>query len=273
MSFRKHIIVQNINPRTIFTILIFFITVWLLSKPLKSLGLNTYLVIGSAVNNLIESTHYGKEKIKDLITSSNLIEKQSKNISVLKMKINFLEDELLEVNNLKNLLTLQNKINYKTNVCKVIGRTSDNWHKQIIIDKGLHYNIMMGDSVLTYSGVVGQIVDVNKHTSIVQLTSDPSYKVGSKISKKNIFGIFSGKTSRIGLLEFIPVGTNIILGDIVVTSGLQSKDLPPSYPAGHPIGKVIKVSKKKKKASDLYIEVKLFEDLTSLSNVLVFSPT
>ena len=48
--------------------------------------------------------------------------------------------------------------------------------------------------------------------------------------------------------------------------------LSPSYPPGHPVGRISKISKKKSKASDLYIEVKLSENLNSISDVLVFSP-
>lgn len=270
--FKKPILLVGINPRTIFTIIIILTVAWILSKPLKVVGESTYSFLGSRTNYIFHLISNTKEKIQELITTSNSRKEQIKNISFLKMKVNLLESELKEVNSLKNLLKLQKEINYKTVACNLIGRTPDNWHKQIIINKGGNYKIMVGDSVLTYKGIVGQIVEVSENTSIVQLVSDPSYRVGCKVLRNNILGILSGKTNDIGLLEFIPVDSKIMTGDIVVTSGLQSKDLLPAYPKAHPIGKVIKVSKKKKKASDLYIEVKLFEDLTTLSNVIVFSP-
>ena len=272
MQFKKPLFIQNINPRTIFKILILLTLTWILCRPLKGIGEYTYHLLGSFTSSLFQNIVHSTSSLDELIKSRELVNKQSKIISLLKLRINSLEDELKEVENLKNILKLKKEIKYQTIPSKVIGRTSDNWHKQIIINKGKNYNLSIGHAVLTQKGVVGQIVEVGQDYSIAQLISDPSYKLGCKVSKENTIGILSGKTNSIGLLEFIPIGSEIMVGDIVVTSGLKAKDILPTYPPGHPVGKIIKVSKKKSKASDLYIEVKLFEDLSSLRTVLVFSP-
>ena len=80
---------------------------------------------------------------------------------------------------------------------RIIGRSADNWHKQVIIDKGLNENIMIGDSVLSNRGIVGQIVEANKQTSTIQLISDPSFKLGCKIVDKDLIGIVSSGNLRI----------------------------------------------------------------------------
>ena len=272
ISLKKPLFIQNINTSTVFTIIVWLLIAWVLARPLKGIGEYTYSVIGSLVNSTFEEISQSKLQARELIQSREHVKEQSKKIELLEIKIKSLEDGIKERENLKNLLDLKKSIAYHSLASKVIGRTTDNWHKQIILDKGSNFQIMAGDSVLSKNGVIGQIVEVNKNTSIVQLISDPSYKIGCKVSPGNILGILSGKTNSTGLLEFIPVGTKIMAGDLVVTSGIANNDLFPAYPGGHPLGKVIKVSKRKSKQSDLYIEVKLSEDLNSLSNVLVFSP-
>ena len=269
----QSLLIQNINPRLFFLAFIFISLTWILARPLKGIGEFTYKIFGLAVNRSFEGLIEGKSNLSSLIKFKTIAQEQSKTISLLKIKLNDLKDERNETQSLKELLDLKKQLNYRAIVSSVIGRSPDNWHKQITIDKGASQNIMIGNSVLSKSGVVGQVIEVNKDFSIVQLISDTSYKLGCKIAKKNITGILSGKTNSIGLLEFIPVGTNIEIGDLVITSGIKTKDLPPVYPGGQIVGKVIRVSKKKSKTSDLYIEVKLYEDLTMLSNVLVFSPS
>lgn len=272
MAFKKPLVIQNINPRTVFTIIIWLIVAWVLARPLKGIGENTYLFLGSLTSNGFQNVLHTKSFAEGLVHSKKLITEQSKTIGLLTIKVKYLENQVKEIENLKKLLSLKHQINYQTISASVIGRSADNWHKQAILDKGKNYNIMLGDAVLSHRGVIGQIIEVHKNSSVVQLISDPSYKLGCKIAKKNIIGILSGLTNSHGLLEFIPIGTNVKVGDLVVTSGITTSDLLLTYPSGHPIGKISKISKKKSKGSDLYIEVKLSENLNSLSDVLVFSP-
>ncbi|OGI18883.1 MAG: rod shape-determining protein MreC [Candidatus Melainabacteria bacterium RIFCSPHIGHO2_02_FULL_34_12] len=272
MFLKKPLFIQSINPRTLFTLLLWLIIAWVLSRPLKGVGEFLYYSFGSVTNSAFENITHGKSSLEELIKAKNILKEKSYTVSILKTKIYELENEVEETKKLKEQLNLKRKLNYKTISSSVIARSADNWHKQIILDKGMQENIMQGDAVLTSKGIVGQVVEAGKHSSIVQLISDPSYKLGCKIQKKGIMGILSGKNNRTSLLEFIPVGTKVMLGDVVVTSGISSKGLNPVYPSGHPVGRIIRISKKKSKATDLYIEVKLFEDLNSLHNVLVFSP-
>ena len=272
MPTKKPLFIQNLNPNTIFTIIIWITIAWILSRPLQSVGRNTYNTIGTIANNAFNVIASSQSSTQELINSKKLVKKQSHKIALLETKVNSLEDKAEKVDKLKNLLSLKRNIRYKTISSSVTGRSPDSWHKQIVIDKGLNSKIMLGNSVLSSLGVVGQVIEVNKDHSIVQLISDPSFKLGCRIKNKNVLGILSSKTKSIGQLEFIPIGTKIKIGDIVETSGIQTKHMYPTYPPGHPIGEIRKISRKTKRASDLYVEVKLFEDLTSLSEVLVFTP-
>lgn len=272
MLFRKFTATQ-VHPRAILTIIIWLILAWVLSRPLKGIGESIYYFAGSVSNIAFQNISHSKSIAEELITSKKVAKEQSKTISLLEIKLNYLENQIGEVEKLKDLLNLKKRVSYKTISAKIIGRSPDNWHKQIILDKGINSEIKQGDSVISPKGVIGQVTEVEKDTSLVQLISDPSYKLGCKIHKKNILGILSGKTNTIGLLEFIPVGSDVMIGDIVETSGIATGGLLPTYPVGHSIGIVKKISKKKSKASDLYIEVNLSENLNTITEVLVFSPT
>lgn len=264
--------IQTINPKLILKIIVFVLIFWILAKPLKGIGENIYSLLGSFTNKTYDSIVQSKFSAQKLMRAEKLAKKQSKVISYFKIKTHYLENQNKEVAKLRDLLDLKKNLNYKSISASVIGRSSDNWHKQIVLDKGLNQGIMIGEAVLSNKGIIGQVVEIGKNTSVVELISDPSYRLGCKLSEKNILGILTGKTNSLGILEFIPIGTDVKVGDKIVTSGISSRGLLPTYPAGHPIGKVSTVSKKKSKSSDLYIEVKLSENLDSINEVLVFSP-
>ena len=272
MSVNKHSFFHYVSGKSVLNILVLLIIFWVLSRPLKDIVLSSYKNIGLISNKALEGITITKSNLEQLVQSQGTIDQQSRTISSLKIKVNHLEDKINEAERLKVLSNLQKKIRYRTICADVIGRTADNWHKQIIINKGSQQNIMAGDSILTEKGVVGQVVETKKDTATVELISNPAFKLGGKIKNKDIIGILSGKTNSVGLFEFIPVGTPVMVGDLIVTSGISPQKLTPTYPSGHPLGKISKISRKKSKSSDLYIEVKLFEDLNSLNNIIVFLP-
>lgn len=272
MSSKWSSIVQNINPRIAFTLLISFMLLWIFSKPLKYLGENLCLTFGSTLNNSFQTLANTKLSLTDLINSNKKLKEQERTISLLKHKIYLLEDQNSKYKTISSILNLKKSIPYQTFTTKIIGRTPDNWHKQLIIDKGLSSGIKVGDTAFSKKGIVGQVIDVSKNLSFIQLISDPGFKIGCKLKRTNLLGILSGSSHKSAIIEYIPIGSDVKVGDLVVTSGIASGGLSKSYPANHPIGRVSKVSKKKHDNSDLYIEIKLHEDLARITDVLIFSP-
>lgn len=272
MQFKSPLFLQRTKPQFLFPLIIFLAILWILFRPLQEAVEILYSISGGAVKKVSESLSKSKYSFEELLRSKTLLKKQSRTLSILKIKLNYIESEVKKTENLKKILGLQKNIAYKTLAANLVGRTPDNWHKQIIIDKGLANGIKAGDSVLSNKGIVGQIIDVSRNTSIVQLISDPTFRIGCSIGKKGTLGILSGKTNSIGIIHFVPVGSNVKKGDLVITSGISTSNLLQTYPPHHPIGKISKISRRKYKGTDLYIEVTLFENLQTLTNVLVFCP-
>lgn len=260
------------SGRSIVNVLLILICLWVFARPLRHVGESIYSNTGGVTSNIFQTIPESKRNIESLLKSKETAELQSKKLSVLKIKNRILENEIEEAIRLKRILNLKSDLKFRSLAASVIGRSADNWHKQLILDKGKNHNIKVGNSVLSSEGVVGQVVEVNKKTSIAELISDPSFRIGCSIEDKDIFGILYGMSNNVGLIHYVPVGTQIKVGDKVVTSGISAEDMYPTYPTGHTIGTVSKVSKKKSMSSDLYIEVKLAENLNAIKNVIIFSP-
>lgn len=259
------------SAKAVFNIIILLVVLWILSRPLKGIGEYLYRTVGTLINNTFQNISTSKSNIDELFNAKILAKSKEKEITSLTIRVNQLKNQEEENIRLRNLLNLKKELGYKATAAEVIGRSPDNWHKQIIINKGTNNGVSKGDAVLSEKGIVGQIVEVNESTSSVQLISDPSYKIGCKVAGKDLIGILSGKTNSTGLLHFIPVGSDIKIGNKIITSGISINKVTSTYPRGYPLGKVSKISKKKNQFSDLYIEVKLNEDLTSINNVVVYS--
>lgn len=267
--FSKRLLFQYVSPKVIFTILVWLIIAWILSRPLIKIGESIYNVFGTSTYKVFKLISNTKSSLSELFKSKFIIKKQAEEITKLTVKLNQIENQVNESKELKHLIELNRSLGFKSSIAKVIGRTADNWHKQIIINSGINHGINIGDSVLSTKGIIGQVVDVNSSTSIVQLVSDSSYKVGCKVRRNNTLGILTGKTNSLAQVKFIPIGSDVKVRDLIVTSGIASEGLKRIYPTNHPIGYITKVSNNNN--VDLYIEVKLSEDSRSLDNVLIFS--
>ena len=59
--------VQNINLKTIFTIIIWLLIAWVLSRTINGIGKTTYRLLGSISNNLFQGISQSKSDAEELI--------------------------------------------------------------------------------------------------------------------------------------------------------------------------------------------------------------
>ena len=142
---------------------------------------------------------------------------------------------------------------------KVIGRDPTGWFRSIIIDKGENSGIREGMPVVNAMGVVGQIVSVSYNYSKVLLVIDQNSAVDCIIERSRDSGIVKGMSSKICTLDYVLKTSDVRVGDLVITSGLDR-----IFPKGIHVGEVIEV----KDAPE-----ELFKNTTALfSKVLIADP-
>jgi len=103
-------------------------------------------------------------------------------------------------------------------------------------------------AVVTSQGLVGRVVLVTGAYAKVQLITDRAASVAAMVQRTRRQGLVQG-TSREGLqLSFLPRGSDVRLGDRVVTSGIDG-----IYPRGLAVGTVTSVET----GSDLFQKIRL----------------
>lgn len=172
----------------------------------------------------------------------------------LKKKVNALEqtqttNETLKKENkqLKAELELNNSLtDYTTITAAVTNRTPSAWENQLIVNKGSSSGVKKNMAVLSGSGLIGRIVEVNPTNSKVELISSSSESTNQfSVAVDNedgdtVNGLISGydtKTSQLVMSE-VSSSAAVKKGAKVTTNGLGGVT-----PKGLYVGKVVKTTK------------------------------
>lgn len=150
-------------------------------------------------------------------------------------KLIALESENTE---LRALLASSNRNkNDKVTVAQLLAVNTDPLISEVVLDKGEHEGVYVGQPVLDASGIMGQVSQIGSFTSRVLLLSDPRSAIPVQNVRNGVRGIVAGRGNLEKLLlTDIPVTIDIKVGDLLVSSGLGGH-----FPAGYPVGVVSRI--------------------------------
>jgi len=203
-------------------------TVATIFSPVEKLFSTIFSPVGNFVGDL-RNIGQSNEKIEDL----------TKEIDRLKSKEILDKDTIGQLSQLRNVLDLAGRGNYKVVAAKVINRGSAATFKETItIDVGSSSGISKNMTVISDGGLVGVVKSVSSTSSIVLLMSDPTFKIGVRIAGTQSIGVLSGQGGNTYLLQLLDATGDIKVGDKLVARG--SEGGRPFVP-GVPVGSVIEV--------------------------------
>lgn len=238
----------------------------MVAGPISGVVLSTQTWISSFVAKSANEVESTKNFAAKLLEASRRIRSLEQQLADTQMELSRLKDQSKDSENLRALLGLKSKLDRKTIAADVITRNPDNWFEEVTIDKGGVDQVRLGSAVITNQGVVGQVINVASNASVVRLLSDPNQKMGVLIQRINQPGVISGRHKNPAVIDFVPVGTPVDVGDKVVSLGNGG-----IFPSNHPVG-VVSAVKRDTNGTTLSIEVKLSENFYDLRQVLVVPP-
>ncbi|MDH4168795.1 MAG: rod shape-determining protein MreC [Acidimicrobiia bacterium] len=126
-------------------------------------------------------------------------------------------------------------------IARVVGGSTGNFSPFTVeIDKGSSSGLAEGQPVITEAGLVGQLVQVSRSRSVVQLINDPEFTAAVRLSGSRDVGIGrgNGEDQRTFIVDQgIAIETEVTVGEAATTAGGRSR-----FPAGVPVGLVSSIA-------------------------------
>jgi rod shape-determining protein MreC len=157
---------------------------------------------------------------------------------LLKSQIAMNTDTKGQLSQLKAVLDLAGRGNYKVTAARVIARGSaSSFSQTITIDAGSSSGIRSDMTVISQNGLIGVVKSTTSSSAIVLLTSDPSFRVGVRIARNQSVGVLSGLGSTSYSLVLLDPSGTIKTGDILITNGSEgNRPFVPGVPVGVVVG-------------------------------------
>ena len=215
-------------------------------------------VVSPVRNFLSDVTHLGRTR--------NQIEKLKAENDALRLSLLNRKIADAELRQLKDVLDLAGTGGFKVVSAKVISQgSSTSFTQTITIDAGSSSGIRPNMTVISGFGLVGVVKVAYPNSALIELASDPSFKVGARIAKSQQIGILSGQGTRKGVLQLLDNTEEVKVGDVIVARG--STNSRPFVP-GVPIGEVTAVDNSASAITQT-ADVKFYVNFSTLGVVAV----
>jgi rod shape-determining protein MreC len=147
-------------------------------------------------------------------------------------------DSLYEENRrLRAIRAASRGIGDRTLIAEIIRVDVNPFRHLIRIDKGSVDGVFKGQPILDAFGIVGQVKEVDRYSSLVILITDSEHAIPVQLNRNGIRSIARGTGDIDKLrLPYLTVEADVKEGDLLVSSGLDGV-----FPAGYPVARVSKV--------------------------------
>ena len=182
-------------------------------------------------------------------------DRENEQLKVRIAQYEIMENELnnlrQENQRLKELLDYADTVEeYERVTAPVIGRSQGIWFNQFTVGAGRNQGVEEDMAVINGAGLVGRVTSVSANTCKVTAIIDSTSDVSVIVERTRDYGFVRGLLEAGGgddtmELYFLPMGNDLVPGDVLVTSGADGV-----FPRGLSVGSVLEVSRSSEDAED-----------------------
>lgn len=147
----------------------------------------------------------------------------------------------------------------KLTTARIVAEEGDAFSHSLIAYIGKNNIVEKGQIVLNEDGVVGRIDKIGNSYAKILLLTDINSRIPVVLEKNRTRGMVAGDNTLNPKLVFLPLSSEVNIGDRLVTSGVAG-----IFPPGLPVGFVSKIDKRE-------IRIQPYADLNSLEYVKIVS--
>lgn len=203
-------------------------------------------------------------------------DRENEQLKVRIAQYEIMENELnnlrQENQRLKELLDYADTVEeYERVTAPVIGRSQGIWFNQFTVGAGRNQGVEEDMAVINGAGLVGRVTSVSANTCKVTAIIDSTSDVSVIVERTRDYGFVRGLLEAGGgddtmELYFLPMGNDLVPGDVLVTSGADGV-----FPRGLSVGSVLEVSRSSEDAEDRYALVSPTVDFLRLEEVVILT--
>ncbi|MBW6440869.1 rod shape-determining protein MreC [Patescibacteria group bacterium] len=228
------------------------------------------------INSISNSFQISSNNFNDVLNTLSKIDKLKKENSDLRennLNIKYELSNLKEIKRENDLLKEQ--LGFANSICslggcfnwtmgRITSRESNNFGKSIVINLGKKYDVEEGFSVVAAGGLlIGKVVEVFDDFSKVMLITDSNSSINAIAQDTRANGVIQGSYGTGVRLEMINQVENLVVGDLVITSGLDE-----NIPKGLILGKISTI---KESPNQVFksADIDLFIDLNHIEEIFI----
>ena len=260
---------QNITPRLVVCAVISFLCISVdrqsnyLNPVRETLSFVVY-PIQLAVDlqmGLAETISSYLKKQKTLMSDLEKLRTENLQLSVRAQRYSAVKREN---SRLRDLLDFPVVPNQRTIVANILSIDTKSGSQQIVVNKGENTGAQVGQAMIDVHGVIGQVIKVGPYSSVGLLITDPKHSIPVELNRTGLRAVVTGiDESKKLSLSFVPIDADVVVGDLVVSSGLGNR-----FPSGYPVGTIKSVARVNGE-SFADISVEPISDLTFSREVLL----
>ena len=145
--------------------------------------------------------------------------------------------QMAENGHLRKLMDAREHLPVRSMMSEILYDARDPSTRRVVLDRGSQNGVKLGLPVIDNAGVVGQVTRVFPFTSEVTLLTDKEQAIPVQVLRNGLRSVAYGRGQSGQLdLRFVAPNADIVVGDVLVTSGLDGM-----YPAGLAVAKVTQV--------------------------------
>lgn len=179
----------------------------------------------------------------EYFTTRASLEKENAALKLRQTELSLLANQsaLLSVENqnLRSLLDLQKKISFKTVPVEILFNPPNPISQRIVINRGENQGLKLGSPVANEMGILGQVVRLYNNSAEVSLLEDRDFAVPVLVARNGLRAAVVGNgRGQLLQLRYLPVASDLEVGDILLTSGVDG-----IYPPGFAVAVITKIER------------------------------
>jgi rod shape-determining protein MreC len=148
-----------------------------------------------------------------------------------------LREALVASGRLQRIAEMRERYEIPMLPAELVGMDASPWFRAVLVDRGRDRGVRSGMPVISEQGLVGLVTATAHRSAKAMLVLDRQTAIDGIIQRSRSRGTVRGRGSDRLAFEFVARGSDVLVGDVVITSGLGGV-----YPKGLFIGTIAAVS-------------------------------